>query len=86
MSRWRDVEPDEHKYYKEDGFNVLQIFIKDMMNMAYADNEYNTIPTYIKYLRYLYIPIQKIFIVCKLLITLDFKTLGQKINKVIKHV
>jgi GT2 family glycosyltransferase len=83
MSRWRDVEPDEHRFYKEDGLGWWQILMKDFVNMGYSKDEYHTMPRMIKFGRYFYMPLQKIFLILKLLITLDFKTLGQKIRKVL---
>ena len=83
MSRWRDAKSDEHKYYQEDGLNWLQILGRDFVNMGYSKDEYHTVPKRIKYGKYIYIPLQKCFLVVKLLVTLDFKTLGQKIRKVV---
>ncbi len=83
MNRWREAVPDEHKYYQEDGLNWFQILLRDFVSMGYSKDEYHTTPKRIKYGQYLYRPLQKCFLVLKLLFTLDFKTLNQKIRKVV---
>jgi GT2 family glycosyltransferase len=85
MLRWKNVLPDEHRYYREDGLNWFQILVKDMISMGYSKDEYQTLPNWIKYGRYIYRPVQKITLIFKLIITLDFKTLYQKTKKVLTH-
>lgn len=85
IKRWREISPDEHQYYREDGLNGLQIFLRDIISMAYNRDDYGLMPKKIKYARFVYIPIQKTHLILKLLFTLDFQTLGKKIKKVTKH-
>ena len=57
---------------------------RDFVSMGYSKDEYHTLPKRVKYGKYVYRPMQKIFLVTKLVITLDFKTLGEKMKKVTK--
>ncbi|MDD5693090.1 MAG: glycosyltransferase family 2 protein [Patescibacteria group bacterium] len=84
-NNWGNETPDEHKYLAEDGFNKIQILWHDLKSMAYNNGQYAQTPLRIKILKVFYIPLQKLFIVCKLIITLDFKTLNRKIKRAVNH-
>ncbi len=79
MSRWKNIEPDEHKFYKEDGFGWFYVKFMDLKHMAYSKNEYKTVPSWIKYAKFVYIPLQKINVFFKLLLEGDFKKISSKL-------
>ena len=85
MQRWGGEEPDEHQYMINDGFSKLQIFWHDLASMSYSWGEGAKTPIQFKFLRYLYLPYQKITTAIKLLAKGDIKTLNQKVKKVFKN-
>lgn len=55
MSRWWETVSDANDYFKEDGFNRLQIFFLNVKYMAYVPEKYGTIPNNILMFRKIYL-------------------------------
>lgn len=86
MKNWGNkVVSDEAKYYREDGFGLLYSLAMDLKNMAYASDEYGRKPIYVYVLKWIYIPLQKIYMTFSLIFRGNFRLLGNKIKKVVRH-
>lgn len=84
MSRWKEEPSDSHKYFQEDGMSWFSIVLDDLREMSWGPNKYKTRPTWINIGRYVYIPLQKIYMVVSLILKGDLRLLGSKIRKVVK--
>jgi GT2 family glycosyltransferase len=83
MKRWKNkMIPDEHKIYKEDGFSLLYVLFKDISSMAYGRDRYHTKPIWVNIMKWVYIPLYKIFVIFSYLFKGDLSGLFKKIRKI----
>ncbi|MEI6266699.1 MAG: glycosyltransferase family 2 protein [bacterium] len=80
MSRWKDEEPDAHKYYREDGRSWLWILWNDLYIMSWGPDRFGTRPTWIKFARLLFIPLNKIYTFLTLLFSGDIAGIKEKLK------
>ncbi len=65
ISRWWETLSDANIYFKEDGFNRLQIFFFNIKYMAYVPDKYGTVPNNILKFRKIYLKWIKVILFFK---------------------
>jgi GT2 family glycosyltransferase len=81
MSRWKDEPSDAHKYYREDGHGTLWILWQDLYTMSWGKDRFGTRPTWIKFARILFIPLNKIATIIKLVFSGDWAGIKAKAGR-----
>ena len=81
MSRWKGEEPDAQQYYREDGRSWLWILWNDLYIMSWGPDRFGTRPTWIRFARLLFIPLNKMYTFATLLIRGDFQGISEKLRR-----